>query len=579
MKLKRVLASILCFAMVLSAMGTVAFAESSATGNTTVVPEDVLTTGADYSTIYYGGIPWRVLSKEYSDGQDNAKNGILLLSEHAMANGIQYNAHYSNNAWSSDNPIWASAMVMPWNDPRHPDYEYNIANNNKNDDSSGGYITSDIRAYLTGQGEYEAFRPYAYYNESWPGSWTTMPDRNGQGWRSYTRNIVTDSEPVDGVTYFVKGEFELSDHNRNSAKVDRVTVPGMVTLTPADWAENTWYTLDAENNPVLMTEWPDGATTVNAYYDQAGYTIADVSNGFEDGVTYYTFERYLENECPKVIVDGTEVAMGEHLSGLFKWIGYAVPDMTVSDHNDALTDTTFVASLPASEKNFASDMGFSEIEKAAVLPTSGHGYNRGSGFNGGWSGNIGSTFADRLDNDTYFLLSGEEVKVYLTDAGHTAAATHLDGAAAGDLWTRSWGRADIQTVITYANNAVNWYKGANTWWQSIRPAFNLNPDAVAFYAPVNDVDFAAVGENAENAYKLTLKDDSRTSFAITPVSVDDTAVIEYSGAVAGNNEYISAVVYDENSNIVAYGKVAEVTGESGTVEVDLSGIDMTNKKL
>ncbi len=578
MKLKKILSSILCVAMVVGAMNfTVLSAEKN---NSVSESTTVLTVGSDYSTVYYGGIPWRVLSKNYSsDSQDeNAQEGILLLSEHAMANGIQYNAHYSNNAWSSADKSWASAMVMPWDDERNPHYADNIANGTKTDDSSGGYLTSDVRMYLTGIGTYETFRPFAYYNESWPGSWDTMPDRNGQGWRYYTRNIVTDTEPVDGVTYFVKDEFELSDHNRNSAKVNGITVPGLVTLTPADWAEDTWYTLDEKGKPVLMTEWPEDATTVNAYYDQAGYSIADVSNGFEDGVTYYTFKRYLENVCPKVVVAGEEIAMGEHLSGLFKWVGYAVPELDISDHNKALTETIFVAGLPASRKNFASDMEFSDIEIAAVLPTSGHGYNRGSGFNGGWSGSIGSTFADRLEDDTYFLLSGEEVYKYLTTAGHTAPATHLDGVAAGDLWTRSWGRADIQTVITYANNAVNWYKGANTWWQSIRPAFNLNPDAVAFYAPVEDVDFAAVEENTTNEYKLVLKDNSRDFSVKTISTADDVYEVAYSGAKTGDNEYVSAIVKDADDNVVAYGKVAQAQ-ESGTITLDLSAYNMSDKKL
>lgn len=569
MKLKRILSFVLAAAMLL---GTVVFSASAEDTYAAVGNEDILTVGANYSTVYYGGIPWRVLTKEYSDGQEEAKDGILLLSEYVMANGIQYNAHYSNGAWSSANKAWASAMVMPWDDERNPHYEDNIANGIKNDDSSGGYLTSDIRMYLTGIGTYETFRPFAYYNESWPASWTTMPDRNGQGWRYYTRNIVTDTEPVDGVTYFVKGEFELSDHNRTNNQ-------GYLPITVADWAQDTWYTLDADNNPVLMTEWPEGATTVNAYYDQAGYSIADVSGGFEDGVTYYTFERYFENECPKVIVDGVEVAMGENLASLFKWVGYAVPYLTVSNQNDALVDMTYVAGLSASQKNFASDMGFSALEIAAVLPTSGHGYLRGSGKNYGWSSSIGSTFGDRLDNDTYFSLSGEEVYLYLTQAGHTKGAKYLDGTAAGDIWTRSWGRADIQTVITYANNAVNWYKGANTWWQGLRPAFNLDPDAVLFYAPVEDGAFAKAQESSANTYKLVLKDDSRSAFTVVPVSVENGIyTMSYSGAKTGANEYISGAVKDEEGNVIAYGKIAQAQ-ESGTVSVDLSAYDMSDKQL
>ncbi len=571
MKTKKVMSLVLSMLMLGSVVPTMAFAQKTANAEeaSTYSIHDALQVGAEgeYSTVYYGGIPWRVLSKNYSSDStdENAQAGFLLMSEHAMANGIRYNGHYSNGNWGAENKAWASAMVMPWDDERNPHYADNIANGAKTDDSSGGYLTSDIRMYLTGQGTYETVRPYAYYNESWPGSWDTMPDRNGQGWRYYTREIVTDTEPQDGVTYFVKGEFELSDHNRTSAKVNNVTMPGMVAITINDWAENTWYTLDDNDQPVLMTEWPEDTTSVNVYYDQAGYSIADVSSGFEADVTYYTFERYLENVCPTVEVNGEEYAMGEHLSGLFKYVGYSIPELSNSDHNNAIVSETFVNGLSASQKNFATDMGFTALEQAAVLPTSGHGYNRGSGVNHGWSNNIGATFGDRLDNDSYFSLSGDEVYTYLTAAGHTKPATYFDGTAAGDIWTRSWGRADIQTVITYANNAVNWYKGANTWWQSIRPAFNLNPDSVVMYSAV---------EGKTNTYTMTLADASRNFDLVSADRQNGTLTISYTGAVVGENEYLSYVLKNKTTGeIVKYGNLAKVEAESDTVAIDVSNID------
>ena len=569
MKTKRIVALVLAVIMMATLVPYTVLAEDTlATEETLSSIHDVLKVGAEgeYSTVYYGGIPWRVLSKNYSSNSEdeNAAVGILLLSEHAMANGIRYNAHYSNNAWSSSNYAWASAMVMPWDDPRNPHYESNIANGTKTDDSSGGYLTSDIRMYLTGEGTYETVRAFAYYAESWPASWDTFADRNGQGWRYYTKNLATETEPIDGVTYFVKGEFELSNHGRDCASVNGVTVPGMYALTPADWAEDTWYTLDENGAPVLMTEWPEGATTVNAYYDQAGYSIADVSNGFEEGVKYYTFERYLENTCPNVVVDGQEVAMGQHLASVYKWVAYSIPEMGNSDHNNAILNEVFANGLSASQKNFASDMGFTAAEIAAVLLTSGHGYNRGSGVRYGWSSSIGSTFADRLENDSYFSLSGEEVYLYLTLAGHTKPATFFDGTAAGDIWTRSWGRADIQTVITYANNSVNWYKGANTWWQSIRPAFNLNPDAVFMYTEI-----------ADNTYTMTLKDAARNFTLISSDRNGDVLTITYSGANVGANEYISYVLKDKTTGeIVKYvSAAAPITSESGSIDIDISNAD------
>ena len=117
MKTKRFLALVLCVVMMVTAIPMTAVAQEieASTEEASYSIHDALQVGAEgeYSTVYYGGIPWRVLSKDYSSDSENenAQVGILLLSEHVLANGIQYNAHYSNNAWSSANKIWASAMV------------------------------------------------------------------------------------------------------------------------------------------------------------------------------------------------------------------------------------------------------------------------------------------------------------------------------------------------------------------------------------------------------------------------------------------------------------------------------------
>ena len=565
MKGKKFLSLILAAGMALGTVTPTAYSSVTAdSGSTeTIGGNGLLKVGAEgeYSTVYYGGIPWRVLSKSYSDGQEEATDGILLLSEHAMANGIRYNAHYSNNRWSSKGKDWASAQWMPWDDPRNPSYESNIANGTKTDDSSGGYITSDIRMYLTGKdGNYETIRPYAYYNEAWPANWWGTPDRNSQANKYYVRNEVTDSEPQDGVTYFVKGSFELSDHDRTGDE------DGIVPITAADWAENTWYTLDGEGNPVLMTEWPEGATTVNAYFDQAGYSIADVSEGFEAGVTYYTFERLTTDGdvLPTVTTNGVDYAMGEHLAGLYKFVAYSIPELSNTNSANATVNEVFVNGLPASEKNFATDMGFTAVEQAAVLPTSGHGYTQGTGVNVG----VGSTYGDRLDNDTYFSLSGEEVQVYLKNAGHTKSATYFDGTGVGDIWTRSWGKSDTQCVIVYTNNACSWRQGANNTWQSVRPAFNLNPSAAAFYTAI---------DGKENTYKMTLTDNARNFSVDAATRTGDTLTISYSGAVVGANEYFAYLLKDKTTGaMVETGTFVPVTEENGTVALDVSDVDMLN---
>ena len=68
-----------------------------------------------------------------------------------------------------------------------------------------------------------------------------------------------------------------------------------------------------------------------------------------------------------------------------------------------------------------------------------------------------------------------------------------------------------------------------------------------------------------------MKDSSR-SFAVTEKTADadpgDTVTLHYNGATTGANEYISVILAD-NSGAQYYGRVAQPTAESGTVEIKI----------
>ena len=70
---------------------------------------------------------------------------------------------------------------------------------------------------------------------------------------------------------------------------------------------------------------------------------------------------------------------------------------------------------------------------------------------------------------------------------------------------------------------------------------------------------------------MTLLDSSR-SFAVTEKTADaapdDTVTLNYSGATTGANEYISVIIAD-NNGAQYYGRVAQPTAESGTVEIKI----------
>ena len=111
--------------------------------------------------------------------------------------------------------------------------------------------------------------------------------------------------------------------------------------------------------------------------------------------------------------------------------------------------------------------------------------------------------------------------------------------------------------------------------RTVRPAFNLNLNSVLFASAAvggkPDGGLTPIPEYSGNEWKLTLLDSSR-SFAVTEKTADaapdDTVTLNYKGATTGINEYISAIIAD-SSGAQYYGRVAQPTAESGTVEIKI----------
>ena len=75
MKTKRLLALVLSVLMLVSFSIPTVFAVEEAASTEAEQSNsihDVLSVGANYSTVYYGGIPWRVLSKDFSSNDKDA---------------------------------------------------------------------------------------------------------------------------------------------------------------------------------------------------------------------------------------------------------------------------------------------------------------------------------------------------------------------------------------------------------------------------------------------------------------------------------------------------------------------------
>ena len=145
-------------------------------------------------------------------------------------------------------------------------------------------------------------------------------------------------------------------------------------------------------------------------------------------------------------------------------------------------------------------------------------------------------------------------------------------------WLRSPGSETFYVAIVSSDGSVQ-YSGVSIRkknnHRTVRPAFNLNLNSVLFASAAvggkPDGGLTPIPEYSGNEWKLTLLDSSR-SFAVTEKTADaapdDTVTLHYTGATTGINEYISAIIAD-SSGARYYGRVAQPTAESGTVEIKI----------
>ena len=142
-------------------------------------------------------------------------------------------------------------------------------------------------------------------------------------------------------------------------------------------------------------------------------------------------------------------------------------------------------------------------------------------------------------------------------------------------WLRSPGNHNIGAAFVRADGEPSTLVEAAAPSYGVRPAFNLNLGSVLFTSAAvggkPDGGLTAVPEYSGNEWKLTLLDNSR-NFAVTEKAVSaapgDTVVLHYTGATGGLNEYISVILAD-NSGAKYYGRVAQPTEATGTVEIKI----------
>ena len=178
-------------------------------------------------------------------------------------------------------------------------------------------------------------------------------------------------------------------------------------------------------------------------------------------------------------------------------------------------------------------------------------------------------------NDAVFWpLSSKEANAVKSDL-RVADPEHPDWASSF-WWLRS--PSELPNAAAYVDGNGNiQYHGLYDFRSEygVRPAFNLNSDSVLFASAAvggkPDGGLTPIPEYSGNEWELTLLDSSR-NFAVTETTASgdpgDTVTLHYNGATIGTNEYISAIIAD-SSGARYYGRVAQPTAESGTVEIKI----------
>ena len=294
-------------------------------------------------------------------------------------------------------------------------------------------------------------------------------------------------------------------------------------------------------------------------------TAANISGGQNDNIYFGTWDE--EPIKWRVLDDQTNT--GE--SGLFLLSDALLGTGRYGDvyfDNSGNTSNAWQSSTAKTWCNNFYGSSFSNGEQGAVLATTKSDEALSTG---------GISFAaseNILNGDKVFFLSAEEAENSAYGFTDDNARIANYGNSAGVWWLRSpYAIFTTYAGVVFGDGPVYAYVVSGVW--AARPAFNLNLNSVLFASAAvggkPDGGLTPISEYTGNEWKLTLKDSNR-NFAVTEKTVSgdpgDTVTLHYTGATAGINEYISVILAD-NSGAQYYGRVAQPTAESGTVEIKI----------
>lgn len=179
----------------------------------------------------------------------------------------------------------------------------------------------------------------------------------------------------------------------------------------------------------------------------------------------------------------------------------------------------------------------------------------------------------QVDNAVFWPLSSKEAIAVNNDL--RIADKENPKWASSYWWLRSPGSSAYVVAVVKGNGSVSCTGHSLVTEIGVRPAFHLNLNSVlSTSAAVDgkpDGGLTEVSKYSGNEWKLTLLDNSR-NFAVTETTASgdpgDTLTLHYNGATTGANEYISVILAD-NSGAQYYGRVAQPTEATGTVEIKI----------
>ena len=143
----------------------------------------------------------------------------------------------------------------------------------------------------------------------------------------------------------------------------------------------------------------------------------------------------------------------------------------------------------------------------------------------------------------------------------------------GAWWLRTPGDAKNAANVFNEGNVFVRGGSVDNFIFAVRPAMNIDMSKVLFTSPAEDGKTSGVpgpdamrevGSYTGSDWKLTIKDDTRPVFEASvsgPKAIlkDGAVKLKYKGALAGANEYISAMIEDTEGNVLYYGNIVDNT--------------------